>query len=141
MQIVDSIHKPKYHISKLVKYSHCNCLRAPAFEVASIEDTRNLHGTVKKLGDGHTLTMASSHLHSQSPGDGDESSTLHLGSGCCHVCKSHIYHPIVPWINGDGSMNGTVYEGLSRRIIGYVMQYPGISEVCLYYIYLDLLVL
>ncbi|XP_021318584.1 uncharacterized protein LOC8072962 isoform X4 [Sorghum bicolor] len=134
MQIVDSIHKPKYHISTLVKYCHCNCLRAPASEVASIEDTRPLHGTVRKLGDGHTLTIlnvqrkASSHLRSQNPGGDDESSALHLDSGCCHVCKSHIYHPILPWINGDGSMNGTVYEGLSRRIIGYVMQYPGISE-------------
>ena len=68
MQIVDSIHKPKYHIRTPVKYSHCNCLRGPASEVASIEDTRNileekhampinLHGTVRKVGDGRTLTV------------------------------------------------------------------------------------
>ena len=141
VQIVDSLHKPKYHITTLAEYSHCSCLRAPGSEMASTGDTRNilkekhstmplnLHGTVRKLGEGHTVTVvdlgrkSSSHLQSESPGDDERPST------CCHVCRSRIYHPILPWINGDGSMNSTVYEGLSRRIIGYVMQYPGISEV------------
>ncbi|KAI5020673.1 hypothetical protein ZWY2020_045561 [Hordeum vulgare] len=140
VQIVDSLHKPKYHVTTLAEYSHCSCLQAPAPEMASTGDTRNilkekhsmmpinLYQTVRKLGEGHTVTVvnaerkSSSHLHGRSPGDDGRPST------CCHVCKSHIYHPILPWINGDGSMNSTVYESLSRRIIGYVMQYPGISE-------------
>jgi general transcription factor 3C polypeptide 1 len=41
----------------------------------------------------------------------------------------------LPWINGDGSMNNTVYEGLSRRIIGYTMQYPGVVEVRVCFIF------
>jgi general transcription factor 3C polypeptide 1 len=60
-------------------------------------------------------------------------------SDCRHACERHIYHPILPWINGDGSTNSTVYEGLTRRIIGYVMQYPGIVEVCIYFCQLYLL--
>uniref|UniRef100_K3XID5 Uncharacterized protein n=1 Tax=Setaria italica TaxID=4555 RepID=K3XID5_SETIT len=142
-QIVDSLHKPKYHITTLAEYSCCSCLQAPAFQIASTGDGRNtqkekhvmpinLQGTVKKLGDGHTVTVTnaqgkqSSHL--RSPGDNERSSIWPWGSGCFHVCESHIYHPILPWINGDGSMNSTLYEGLSRRVIGYVMQYPGIVE-------------
>lgn len=140
VQIVDSLHKPKYHITKLTEDSHCSCLRAPAFQIASAGDSRNilkekpikLHGTVRKLGEGHTVTVVnaerttSSHFHSQSPGDNERSSsTWHC---CCHACGSHTYHPILPWINGDCSMNSTVYEALSRRIIGYAMQYPGILE-------------
>ncbi|KAK1265574.1 hypothetical protein QJS04_geneDACA010700 [Acorus gramineus] len=39
--------------------------------------------------------------------------------------------PILPWINGDGSMDTIMYKGLTRRIVGTVMQNPGISEVCL----------
>ncbi|CAA6670524.1 unnamed protein product [Spirodela intermedia] len=35
---------------------------------------------------------------------------------------------ILPWINGDGSTNDTVYRGLVRRILGTVMQNPGILE-------------
>jgi general transcription factor 3C polypeptide 1 len=98
----------------------------------------NLQGSVKKLGDGHTVTVInaqgkqSSHLCSQFPGDDERPSICPRDSCCFHVCERHIYHPILPWINGDGSMNSTVYEGLSRRIIGYIMQYPGIMEVCLF---------
>uniref|UniRef100_A0A0E0CJQ2 Uncharacterized protein n=1 Tax=Oryza meridionalis TaxID=40149 RepID=A0A0E0CJQ2_9ORYZ len=145
VQIVDSLHKPKYHITTLAEYSQCNCLRAPVSEIESTGDTRNimkekyavpinLQETVKKLGDGHIVSVlnvqskSSSHLHSQSPGDDEGPSTWHWGSGCSHVCKRHIYHPILPWLNSDGSLNSTVYESLSRRIIGYVMQYPGIME-------------
>lgn len=38
-------------------------------------------------------------------------------------------YPILPWINGDGTINELVYKGLVRRIIGIVMQNPGILEV------------
>ncbi|XP_071676455.1 uncharacterized protein [Lolium perenne] len=140
VRIVDSLHKPKYHITTLAEYSCCSCLRAPASQIALTGDTRNmlkekptnLHGTVRRLGEGHTVTVvnavrtSSSHLHGQSPGDDTRSSST--WQCCCRVCGTNTYHPILPWINGDGSMNSTVYEGLSRRIIGYAMQYPGISE-------------
>jgi general transcription factor 3C polypeptide 1 len=106
-------------------------------------------GTVKMLGDGHTVTVlsvqrksSSSHTCSQNPGDKEAMSTPSEDSresDCHHACERHIYHPILPWINGDGSTNSTVYEGLTRRIIGYVMQYPGIVEVCIYFCQLYLL--
>ncbi|XP_074286289.1 uncharacterized protein LOC141611611 isoform X2 [Silene latifolia] len=38
------------------------------------------------------------------------------------------FQPILPWINGDGNINGIVYKGLTRRIIGIVTQNPGIME-------------
>nr|KYP44573.1 hypothetical protein KK1_033920 [Cajanus cajan] len=37
--------------------------------------------------------------------------------------------PILPWINGDGTINNIVYRGLRRRVLGIVMQNPGILEV------------
>ncbi|KAL6846714.1 hypothetical protein ACP4OV_024162 [Aristida adscensionis] len=146
VQIVDSLHKSKYCLLTLAEYSQCSCLRALAFEIAATRDTRyileenhamssNSLGTVKMVGVGHTVTFhdvqsnsSSLHLHRQNPGDGERPPTRQWGSGCCHVCGSHIYHPIFPWINGDGSINGILYKGLNRRIIGYVMQYPGIVE-------------
>lgn len=36
--------------------------------------------------------------------------------------------PILPWVNGDGTINGIVYRGLTRRILGIVTQHPGILE-------------
>ncbi|KAH9605703.1 hypothetical protein KSS87_015506 [Heliosperma pusillum] len=38
------------------------------------------------------------------------------------------FQPILPWINGDGNINGIVCKGLTRRIIGIVTQNPGIME-------------
>ncbi|XP_027105521.1 uncharacterized protein [Coffea arabica] len=40
-------------------------------------------------------------------------------------CDPFVY-PILPWINGDGTINELVYKGLVRRILGIVMQNPGI---------------
>jgi general transcription factor 3C polypeptide 1 len=37
--------------------------------------------------------------------------------------------PILPWINGDGTVNSIVFKGLRRRVLGIVMQNPGILEV------------
>ncbi|KAL5208740.1 hypothetical protein ABZP36_033175 [Zizania latifolia] len=152
VQIVDSIHKSKYHITTIADCSHCSCLRDPAFQMVETADTENLlkekhamssdlQGTVKMLGDGHTVTVlsvqsksSSPHVRSHSPDQKRLSTSTqdNKGSDCGHVCERHIYHPILPWMNGDGTMNCTVYEGLSRRIIGYVMQYPGVVEVCLF---------
>ncbi|EEE64746.1 hypothetical protein OsJ_19602 [Oryza sativa Japonica Group] len=146
VQIVDTLHKSKYHITTLAKYSGCSCLRDPASEIAATGDAENTlkdkHGvasnlqrTVKMLGDVHTVTVLDVQSNSSSPhmhsGEDERLSTPtqdNGGSGCCHACGRHIYQPILPWINGDGSMNETVYEGFSRRIIGYVMQYPGVVE-------------
>ncbi|XP_074313192.1 uncharacterized protein LOC141648427 [Silene latifolia] len=38
------------------------------------------------------------------------------------------FHPILPWINPDGTINAIVYRGLTRRILGIVTQNPGILE-------------
>ncbi|XP_023643726.1 uncharacterized protein LOC17896594 isoform X2 [Capsella rubella] len=42
--------------------------------------------------------------------------------------KSSQPKPILPWINADGSINKVVLDGLVRRVLGTVMQNPGIPE-------------
>ncbi|WOK98872.1 hypothetical protein Cni_G07584 [Canna indica] len=44
------------------------------------------------------------------------------------VSETHVCCPILPWVNGDGSTNTIVYKGLTRRLLGTVMQNPGILE-------------
>lgn len=47
-----------------------------------------------------------------------------------YICSStELCTPILPWINGDGTVNSFVYNGLLRRVFGTVMQNPGILEV------------
>ncbi|PWA99480.1 B-block binding subunit of TFIIIC [Artemisia annua] len=41
---------------------------------------------------------------------------------------SPCYKPILPWINGDGTINEMVYKGLVRRALGIMMQNPGILK-------------
>jgi general transcription factor 3C polypeptide 1 len=51
-----------------------------------------------------------------------EKETLKFSSG--ELCM-----PILPWINGDGTINDIVFKGLRRHVLGIVMQNPGILEV------------
>lgn len=43
--------------------------------------------------------------------------------------STQICRPLLPWMNGDGTINEVVYKGLIRRLLGIVMQNPGILEV------------
>ena len=149
---MDSLHLSKYHIATLAECNPCSCSGPPTSQVVDNGDPKNLPkekhsmpinfpGPIKMLGDGHTVTiinvqskLSSPHIYSKNPGDDERQSTpieYNKESSCYHDCGGHIYQPILPWINGDGSTNSTVYEGLSRRVIGYVMHYPGVMEVCL----------
>ncbi|XP_044496277.1 uncharacterized protein LOC123218747 isoform X2 [Mangifera indica] len=42
--------------------------------------------------------------------------------------SAELCMPILPWVNGDGTVNSIVYNGLLRRVLGMVMQNPGILE-------------
>ncbi|CAI9753733.1 unnamed protein product [Fraxinus pennsylvanica] len=53
--------------------------------------------------------------------------------GEVEMCRLHsvdyqICRPILLWMNGDGTVNELVYKGLVRRVLGIVMQNPGILE-------------
>ncbi|CAH9114788.1 unnamed protein product [Cuscuta epithymum] len=45
-----------------------------------------------------------------------------------HSVASQTCRPILPWVNGDGTINELVYKGLVRRVLGFVMQNPGTLE-------------
>lgn len=81
----------------------------------------NLPGEFASLNETHSIAHEShSHENAISPEQVIDSET---SSG--EICM-----PILPWINGDGTINKVVYNGLVRRVLGTVMQNPGITEVC-----------
>ncbi|XP_057786718.1 uncharacterized protein LOC131004125 isoform X2 [Salvia miltiorrhiza] len=47
---------------------------------------------------------------------------------CCRTDSNHISWPLLPWMNGDGTINELLYKGLLRRVLGIVVLNPGISE-------------
>lgn len=48
---------------------------------------------------------------------------------CSNFSSGRLCMPILPWINGDGTVNRLVYRALVRRVLGIVMLNPGILEV------------
>lgn len=53
---------------------------------------------------------------------------------CCHTGSNQISRPLLPWINGDGTINKLLYKGLLRRVLGIVVLNPGILEVCFFFV-------
>ncbi|CAI8595722.1 unnamed protein product [Vicia faba] len=45
-----------------------------------------------------------------------------------NIPSGELCMPILPWVNGDGTINSIVFKGLKRRVLGIVMQNPGILE-------------
>ncbi|KAK1358500.1 B-block binding subunit of TFIIIC [Heracleum sosnowskyi] len=45
-----------------------------------------------------------------------------------HNGNSYLCRPILSWMNGDGTINEVVYKGLIRRVLGILMQNPGMLE-------------
>lgn len=45
------------------------------------------------------------------------------------ISSGELCMPILPWVNGDGTINSIIFKGLKRRVLGIVMQNPGILEV------------
>lgn len=63
------------------------------------------------------------HTEASSPTRNHPEEPYELRSNGLHLCK-----PILPWLNGDGTTNKPVYKGLVRRVLGIVMQSPGIEQ-------------
>ncbi|KAL0415050.1 UNVERIFIED_CONTAM: hypothetical protein Slati_3336900 [Sesamum latifolium] len=45
-----------------------------------------------------------------------------------HSANTKMCRPLLPWMNGDGTINELVYKGLICRVLAIVMQYPGMLE-------------
>ncbi|XP_021293853.1 uncharacterized protein LOC110423806 isoform X2 [Herrania umbratica] len=104
-------------------------------------DTANLSGSVT-VGDVHKVTILN--LPEEHALPSKEIPTSNVNESCMagkvgssegdnedETYKPSLGEPLVPilpWINADGTINRMVYNGLIRRVLGIVMQNPGISE-------------
>lgn len=79
--------------------------------------------------DDNTKESKTSSMHQRNPKEKTTLTTVGNEDGLFRPSFGGSNMPILPWINGDGTTNKIVYKGLRRRIIGIVMQNPGILEV------------
>ncbi|KAJ0974371.1 hypothetical protein J5N97_016336 [Dioscorea zingiberensis] len=111
--------------------------------IKTIQNDRSLN-----LCDGHNITIVDLSKKADQLGPVYESSEVSHATDDVHVQvetdfvkenvvennesiapgDSCLSQPILPWINGDGSVNTIVYKALSRRVLGHIMQNPGITE-------------
>lgn len=156
IHVVDALYRSKYFLTSMA--SICRDLKAPSWTKSSKGDDCHvaIHYEKHDFGGSHPQRetgMNTDDLHKVTilniPEEGAELSNKHQSSngheGCIHdkvflpggdeveeslkFSSGELCVPVLPWINGDGTINKIIYKGLRRRVLGIVMQNPGILEV------------
>lgn len=153
VRVIDASYRPKYFLCSIschhgIMSSFCHKSRMINSESSqqNPKDAFDLQQeTTINLSDGHKVTLldlpeaakleseAQCRQESISFGDHMQGNDFSLKRGENEPCTTTndlpTFWPILPWMNADGSINAIMYKGLTRRILGTVMQNPGILEV------------
>uniref|UniRef100_A0A7N0V6S9 B-block binding subunit of TFIIIC domain-containing protein n=1 Tax=Kalanchoe fedtschenkoi TaxID=63787 RepID=A0A7N0V6S9_KALFE len=140
VHIVDSLYQSKYFLTSV---TCCAALQRPSrYHVISDVTDSVAHEDQHGASDGTELPLTETGIqnnlaHSVTILDLPAEVPSSLNEKPCtqndnllkpRTTSSSSYFPILPWMNGDGTTNKTIYKGLVRRIIGSVMQNPGMLE-------------
>ncbi|KAI4324807.1 hypothetical protein MLD38_030261 [Melastoma candidum] len=144
VRIVDSRYRSKYFLSSAV--SSCQGLKqgsSPEIFLQAHRDLGQKNGKVEQVTHRkHKITILNSteeidmpmsdvwcsSLLDRSNSEKGSSSKVTPSEEICVFSSSESFIPILPWINGDGTINRRIYRGLLRRVLGIVMLNPGILE-------------
>ncbi|KAL7162716.1 hypothetical protein ACSBR2_043073 [Camellia fascicularis] len=123
VHVVDSLYRSKYFLTS----------------TATLNEDVEVALPISKIDDGH-LNQRAENPDDDGANTPKDSSTnadevhkvtiLNLPEEVFHTSSETdlLVRPILPWVNGDGTINKIVYKGLVRRVVGIVMQNPGILE-------------
>ncbi|KAG6733311.1 hypothetical protein I3842_01G220300 [Carya illinoinensis] len=151
VRVVDSLYRSKYFLTSISDF--CQDLKSPS-SMKSSGRTGDDHSILlpenSVFGDANSqreVSLSANSLHKvtilnlpeEDANPSNESQTNNMQGkavfpggdnegGTFAICSDEVCMPILPWINGDGTINKIVYKGLQRRILGIVMQNPGILE-------------
>lgn len=157
VRVVDSLYRSKYFLTSISDF--CQDLKSPS-SMKSSGRTGDDHSILlpenSVFGDTNSqreVSLSANSLHKvtilnlpeEDANPSNESQTNNMQGkavfpggdnegGTFAICSDEVCMPILPWINGDGTINKIVYKGLQRRILGIVMQNPGILEVHAFFI-------
>ncbi|XP_019058110.1 PREDICTED: uncharacterized protein LOC104813957 [Tarenaya hassleriana] len=146
VRVVDSLYRSKYFLTTeggnfhkrlqqpiSVKFLEKDCGEIRASNVTSgCSNSQDEHVITNNV---HQVTILNlpevsraSGLDKESASDPAVSSGTNIDTEVREFSSGELCMPIVPWINADGSINKVVFSGLVRRVLGTVMQNPGITE-------------
>lgn len=152
VHVVDASWRSKYCLRSIASHNQCdqvhslkptvrNSKNYEESECAAKKIRISPPETVMKLCDEHKITIvdsagkdqhcleATSYDNSSRENCIENEMVSHEFDVSSTLDNSSSFLPILPWLNGDGSLNNIVYKGLTRRVLGLVMQNPGILEV------------
>ncbi|XP_058097979.1 uncharacterized protein LOC131242975 isoform X2 [Magnolia sinica] len=158
VRALDASYGPKYLLSSITGHYQdakpASCFKSQVMNnerfqtllQESHEDSNTLQQTTMNLCDGHKVTILDFPEEGDQPDGkaqtnaGDDKLENYMEEACSSEGVEResrtssddlpTFRPILPWLNGDGSTNTVLYRGLTRNILGAVMQNPGISESC-----------
>lgn len=151
VRVVDSLYRSKYFLTS--KSSFCDNVKPPSStkslgrsddshlivlpENHVIGDANLKRKTGLSVDNQHKVTILNLPEEVTEPSNENQTSNLLkktvLPNGkkedeASLISSGELCMPILPWINGDGTVNNMVYKGVRRRVLGIVMQNPGILE-------------
>jgi general transcription factor 3C polypeptide 1 len=157
VRVVDSLYRSKYFLTSMSDFSQDIKLPSSMRSLGRTDDSHLIllpenhlidHANSQRkinLSEGNLHKVTILNLPEEVAGPSNENQTSNSLEGCKQgetvlpagenedetviICSGEICMPILPWINGDGTINKIVYKGLRRRVLGLVMQNPGILEV------------
>ncbi|KAI3737738.1 hypothetical protein L2E82_27750 [Cichorium intybus] len=135
VHVVDSMYRSKYFLASMGSHQHDLQLKDPNTSIIDENHEKTTEETCTDLveipDEVHKVTILNhpeevpQHLNETNKNNEIENYKKEF---CISDYESPCYKPILPWVNGDGSINEIVYKGLVRRALGIVMQNPGILE-------------
>ncbi|XP_047958329.1 uncharacterized protein LOC125203869 isoform X2 [Salvia hispanica] len=153
VHVVDSLYRSKYFLTNIDDRvaHHLKSERKtkdgptplnlddPMEDLAASEGTINTNGNeghrVTILNHPHDLTNRPSEILAGTTITGHQHSevastkvTRAENLECFRIRSNLISRPLLPWVNGDGTVNERIYHRLLRRVLGIVMLNPGILE-------------
>lgn len=152
IRVVDALYRPKYFLTSIAgsnqdhvtpssvdmigRTDSQSVLDSENYNVGGknpenhIADGANSQTEKRKVvGEVHKVTILNLPSDVDSNTKESKTSNMHPHDGLFWSSSGGLNMPILPWINGDGTTNDIVYKGLRRRVLGIVMQNPGILEV------------
>ncbi|XP_047341147.1 uncharacterized protein LOC124944847 [Impatiens glandulifera] len=133
VHVVDSSYSSKYLLASVAKADTVSLQRHLGVYVK--EDTVNVSESNVTNTTGESMNAdttpniskvsqpSETHVKLTYNDQNDKNKTLEL-----HHENTGIHRLILPWLNGDGTVNKIFYKGYQRRLLAIVMQNPGILE-------------
>ncbi|KAL1551739.1 hypothetical protein AAHA92_19540 [Salvia divinorum] len=139
VHVVDSLYRSKYFLTSIddrVAHHFKSQRKTKDSEPSPLNldnQRENMAASEDKINmndiEGHRVTILNCPIDVTDPPEVASTKVTRVENlECCSTHSNRICRPLLPWMNGDGTINELIYNRLLRRVLGIVMLHPGILE-------------